>query len=59
MSEEKTCAVVLERAEIPASSLVMGSPGKVRRQTTEAELEGIRHGAEGYVNKMISCSFLF
>ena len=44
-------ALVLEGAEIPARSLVMGSPGKVRRQTTEAELEGIRRGAEGYVNK--------
>ena len=43
--------LVVEGAEIPPRSLVMGSPGKVRRQTTEAELESIRRGAEGYVNK--------
>ncbi len=30
---------------------MMGSPGKVRRQTTEEELERTRRGAEGYVNK--------
>lgn len=44
-------ALVVEGAEIPPRSLVMGTPGKVRRQTTEAELEGIRRGAEGYVDK--------
>ncbi len=30
---------------------MMGSPGKVRRQTTAAELESIRRGAQGYVDK--------
>lgn len=44
-------ALVVEGAVIPPRSLVMGTPGKVRRQTTEAELEGIRRGAEGYVDK--------
>ncbi len=44
-------ALVVEGAEIPPRSLVMGTPGKVRRQTTEAELEGIRRGAQCYVDK--------
>jgi carbonic anhydrase/acetyltransferase-like protein (isoleucine patch superfamily) len=44
-------ALVVEGAEIPPQSLVMGTPGKVRRQTTEEERERTRRGAEGYVNK--------
>ena len=44
-------ALVVEGAEIPPRSLVMGTPGKVRRQTTEQERERTRRGAEGYVNK--------
>jgi len=44
-------ALVIEGAEIPPQSLVMGTPGKVRRQTTEEERERTRRGAEGYVNK--------
>ena len=50
-SNVAAATLVVEGAEIPPRSLVMGSPGKVRRQTTEAALESIRRSAEGYVNK--------
>lgn len=33
---------------IPDGSMVMGSPGKVRRELTKKEIEGIRHNAEEY-----------
>ncbi len=42
-------ALVVEGAEIPPRSLVAGVPGKVRRQTTDEELERIRRGADGYM----------
>ena len=38
-----------EGTRIPARSLVMGSPGKVRRQLTDDEVAGIRSYAESYV----------
>lgn len=41
-------AVVLEGAIIPPGSLVAGVPGKVRRELTEAEREGILRNAEVY-----------
>ena len=44
-------ALVLEGAEIPPRSVVMGSPGKVRRETTEEDLESIRAGAAGYAER--------
>ena len=34
---------------IPKGSMVMGSPGKVRRELTKKEIEGIRHNAEEYI----------
>lgn len=34
---------------IPDGSMVMGSPGKVRRKLTEKEIEGIRENAEEYI----------
>ncbi len=34
---------------VPEGSLVMGSPGKVRRQLTEEEIEGIRRNADEYI----------
>jgi carbonic anhydrase/acetyltransferase-like protein (isoleucine patch superfamily) len=40
--------VVLEGAVIPPNSLVAGVPGKVRRETTEAERAHIRANAQGY-----------
>jgi carbonic anhydrase/acetyltransferase-like protein (isoleucine patch superfamily) len=41
--------LVTEGARIPARSLVMGSPGKVRRELTEAEVTSIRDYSERYV----------
>ncbi|MGC5615385.1 gamma carbonic anhydrase family protein [Georgenia sp. Z1491] len=41
--------VVLEGTEIPPRSLVAGVPGKVRRQTTDEEVEAIRRNAETYL----------
>lgn len=42
-------ALVTEGADIPPGSVVMGVPGKVRRQTTEEDLEAIRENAQSYV----------
>ena len=41
--------VVAEHTRIPARSLVMGVPGKVRRQTTDADLKRIDGGVEAYL----------
>jgi carbonic anhydrase/acetyltransferase-like protein (isoleucine patch superfamily) len=41
-------SLVPEGAIIPPGSLVMGVPGKVRREVTEAELQRIDQGAEAY-----------
>lgn len=41
--------LVTEGARIPARSLVMGSPGKVRRELTEAEVASIRDYSERYI----------
>lgn len=35
---------------IPPRSLVLGSPGKVRREVTDEELKWIRRSADNYVN---------
>ncbi|HWB67665.1 MAG TPA: gamma carbonic anhydrase family protein [Mycobacteriales bacterium] len=43
-------AVVLEGVDIPPNSLVAGVPGKVRRETSEAERERIRFNAEVYLH---------
>lgn len=40
--------VVLEGTIIPPRSLVAGIPGKVRRQLSDDEIEGIRHNAVHY-----------
>jgi carbonic anhydrase/acetyltransferase-like protein (isoleucine patch superfamily) len=42
-------AVVLEGTVVPDGSLVAGVPGKVRRELTEDEREGIRTNASHYV----------
>jgi carbonic anhydrase/acetyltransferase-like protein (isoleucine patch superfamily) len=44
-------AVVLEGAVIPAGSLVAGVPGKVRRELTAEERDGILRNASGYVDR--------
>jgi gamma-carbonic anhydrase len=42
-------ALVPERMEVPAGSLVMGVPGKVRRETTPEEQQRFRDNAQNYV----------
>jgi len=42
-------ALVPERMEVPPKSVVMGVPGTVRRQTSDADLNRIRHNAVDYV----------
>lgn len=42
-------AVCPEGMEIPANSLVLGVPGRVVRQTTDAERARIRHTVESYL----------
>ena len=41
-------ALVTEGKSIPPGSLVMGAPGKVVRQLTEAEITGLTRSAEHY-----------
>jgi carbonic anhydrase/acetyltransferase-like protein (isoleucine patch superfamily) len=43
------CALIPEGKVIPDRSLVMGTPGKVVRTLTDAEVAGIRAIAAGYV----------
>jgi carbonic anhydrase/acetyltransferase-like protein (isoleucine patch superfamily) len=42
--------LLTEGTRIPAGSLVMGRPGKVKRRLTEAELAEIRRLSQAYVN---------
>ncbi len=44
-----TGALVPEGKTIPAHSLVMGTPGRIIRQTTSDDHEKIRHAAKHYV----------
>ena len=51
-------ALVTENTVIPEGSMVFGSPAKVIRQLTDAEIEGISKNAELYVmhaRDMLSC----
>ena len=41
--------LLTEETRVPPRSLVMGSPGKVRRELTDAEVASIRDYAERYV----------
>jgi carbonic anhydrase/acetyltransferase-like protein (isoleucine patch superfamily) len=41
--------LVVEGMKVPARSLVMGVPGKVKRLLTHAEIDGIRTSADRYV----------
>ncbi len=43
-------SLVPEGVEIPANSLVMGVPGRVKREVTAADRERSRHAAEHYVS---------
>jgi carbonic anhydrase/acetyltransferase-like protein (isoleucine patch superfamily) len=42
-------ALITENKIIPERSLVLGSPGKVIRQVTDKEIEGIKENARHYV----------
>ena len=42
-------ALITEGKVIPDNSLVVGAPGRVVRELTEAEIEGLRHSAAHYV----------
>jgi carbonic anhydrase/acetyltransferase-like protein (isoleucine patch superfamily) len=42
-------SLISEGKVIPDNSLVMGAPGKVVREVSEAQLETLRHSAAGYV----------
>lgn len=42
-------ALVTGKMDAPAGSMVLGSPAKVVRPLTEAEIEGNRHSAQGYL----------
>ena len=44
-------ALVTENAEIPDGSLVIGMPGKVKRELTEEEQAGVLKNAEVYVEE--------
>ena len=43
-------ALIPERMDVPPGSLVMGAPGKVRRQVTPEDREGMKRGVQGYVD---------
>ncbi len=44
-------ALVTQGMEIPDNSLVVGSPGRVKRTVTEEEIRASRHNAEHYMEK--------
>jgi carbonic anhydrase/acetyltransferase-like protein (isoleucine patch superfamily) len=44
-------AVVPEGMEVPAGSMVMGVPGKVKREVTAEEQERFRENARHYVER--------
>lgn len=41
-------ALIPERMRVPPRSLVMGAPGRIRRQVTDEELDGVRLSARNY-----------
>jgi carbonic anhydrase/acetyltransferase-like protein (isoleucine patch superfamily) len=45
------CALVTEDKVIPDGSLVIGSPAKVARTLTEADIAGMHANTEGYVRR--------
>ena len=42
-------ALVVEGMIVPPKSVILGSPGRVRRTVSEAELAWIKESAENYV----------
>lgn len=47
-------SLVPEGKEIPDNSMVLGIPGKVVRELTEAQIEGLKESARGYVENFKS-----
>lgn len=45
------CALVTERKEFPPRSLIVGTPAKVLRELTDAEVANLRANAEDYARK--------
>jgi len=45
-------ALIPEGRDIPDRSLVIGSPGRVIREVTDEEIQGLRESAEHYVENM-------
>lgn len=45
-------AVVKENMVVPPRSLVVGIPGRIVRQVTDAEVQGFRESAQDYVNQV-------
>ena len=43
-------SLLTERIRVPANSLVIGSPARVRRSLTEAELAWIKESAQNYIH---------
>lgn len=43
-------ALITSGKQIPAGSMVLGSPGKIVRELTEEEKEGIKKSVDGYVS---------
>ena len=43
-------SLIVEGFSVPARSLVMGSPGRVRRMVSDKEVQSIREYADHYVN---------
>lgn len=43
-------ALIPPGKEIPSNSLVVGSPGKVKRELTEDEIKGLQYSAKKYVD---------
>jgi carbonic anhydrase/acetyltransferase-like protein (isoleucine patch superfamily) len=44
-------AVVTEGTEVPPGSVVLGVPGKIRREVSEADRQRIAHAALHYVEQ--------
>ena len=48
-------ALVTGKMDAPAGSMILGSPAKVVRPLTEAEIEGNRESARGYLHLAEKC----
>lgn len=45
-------SLIPEGMEVPDGSLVVGSPGRVKRQLTDAEIEGLKNSAKHYIDNL-------